>query len=427
MLETDSSLLPWSHASLGGAAPPPSVVSVGFENIQLDELDRLLTTLGVVPAGRILVSQRKIHPATYIGAGKIEEVKNAVVALNAQAVILDVELSPNQLRNLEKSLGLAVLDRPGVIIEIFTQHARTKEAKTQVGLARLQYLLPRLTHFWSHFERQRGGGTANRGMGEKQIEVDRRLVKQRMALLRDRLKDIEKERQLQRAGRKDVLKVAIVGYTNAGKSTLLNQLTHSRVLAEDKLFATLDASIRTLDPHSHPPIVIIDTVGFISRLPHTLVASFRSTLEEVMEADLLVHIVDASSVSAREEFETTEAVLKELGAENKEKLVVLNKMDLLDGDPAAKIRAKVVVPGAQMVSALNPEDVKRLRTVIQDHFRSNMEVWEIVIPYSESRLEARIRAHGSVEVCRHIEKGTFYRVRMEGAWAKKLELEKYRL
>lgn len=426
MLESESSLLP-------SASHPKDrlrVISVGFDEHgegSLDELERLLTTLGVAPAGRVMVSARRINPATYIGSGKAEEVKNALAALNAEAVIVDVELSPNQLRNLEKSIGKPVLDRPGVIIEIFTKHARTKESKTQVELARLQYLLPRLAHFWSHFERQRGGGVTSRGMGEKQIEVDRRLVKRRMSVLRDRLEGIERERQVQRAGRRDVLKVALVGYTNAGKSTLLNGLTESTVLAENKLFATLDASVRSLDPFSHPPVVAIDTVGFISRLPHSLVASFRSTLEELEEADLLVHVVDVSSHQAREELEVTEQVLGDLKVGDKPRITVLNKIDQIGDSVAARNRARLVCPGAVTVSALSKDDVKRLRDLILDHFRKGLEVWEILVPYSESRLEAQLHAHGSIEVSRHMEKGTFFRLRIEEGWAKKLELARFRI
>jgi GTP-binding protein HflX len=327
---------------------------------------------------------------------------------------------------LEKAIGKAVLDRPGVIIEIFSQHARTNESKTQVALARLQYLLPRLSHFWSHFERQRGGGTAARGMGEKQIEVDRRLVKKRISFLKTRLDAIERERMVQRAGRKEVLKVALVGYTNAGKSTLLNALTQSNVLAENKLFATLDASVRTLDPNSHPPIVAIDTVGFISKLPPSLVASFRSTLEELEEADLLLHVVDASSSQAREQLEVTEKILSELNVGDTPRITVLNKVDLLK-TPAEKVRAKVIAPGAQMVSAIDMQETRRLRDLILDHFRKQMSLWEVLVPYSESRLESQIHRYGAVEVQRHMEKGTFYRVRLEDGRAKKLGLEKYRL
>jgi GTP-binding protein HflX len=372
------------------------------------------------------VSSKRINPATYIGKGKIDEIKAVLETGKFHAVIVDVELSPNQLRNLEKELGKAILDRPGVIIEIFSRHARTKESKTQVALARLQYLLPRLSHFWNHFERQRGGSPGSRGMGEKQIEVDRRLVKDRISVLRERLAGIERERNVQRAGRKDVLKVALVGYTNAGKSTLLNALTHSNVRAEDKLFATLDASVRTLDPHSHPPIVAIDTVGFISQLPPALVASFRSTLEELRQADLLVHVVDASHPKAREQLEVTEKVLEELGVHEKPRMTVLNKSDQVEEGPFRN-RIKLIAPGAMVVSALNPDDVIRLRDAILENFRKTMEVWEIMIPYSESKLEAQLHAHGSVEVHRHLEKGTFYRLRMEDSWAKKLGLEKYKL
>jgi GTP-binding protein HflX len=422
MLDTIESLLP---ALPEGKDGPLKTVSVGFDLESLEELERLLHTLGAVPAEKILTTVRKIHPATYIGKGKIDELKGAMIATGAHAAIIDVELSPNQLRNIEKELGKPVLDRPGVIIEIFSRHARTRESKTQVALARLQYLLPRLAHFWTHFERQRGGMPGGRGMGEKQIEVDRRLVKKKITVLEQRLKDIEKERAVQRAGRKDVLKTALVGYTNAGKSTLLNSLTHSGVRAEDKLFATLDASVRSLDPNSHPPVVAIDTVGFISNLPPSLIASFRSTLEELREADLLIHVVDASSAQAREQLEVTEKVLADLGLAETPRMTVLNKADRLQG--AAKNLARVIAPGAVMVSALDVEDVHRLRDQILAHFKNRLEVWEIMIPYGESRLESQLYAYGAIETNRHLEKGTFYRLRIEEGWAKKLGLEKYRL
>jgi GTP-binding protein HflX len=422
MLENTESLLPGLQSSDVGRL---SAVTVGMDEDSLDELDRLLQTLGVKPAGRVKIVSRKINPATFIGSGKIDEVRDAIERSGAGSVILDFELSPNQLRNLEKDLSKPILDRPGVIIEIFSQHARTKESKTQVALARLQYLLPRLTHFWAHFERQRGGAVNARGMGEKQIEVDRRLVKKRISILRERLAAIERERTVQRAGRKDVLKVALVGYTNAGKSTLLNSLTHSRVHAEDKLFATLDASVRALDPNSHPPIVAIDTVGFISNLPPSLVASFRSTLEELEQADLLVHVVDASAAQAREQLETTEAVLRDLEVDAKPRLTVLNKADRLQS-PAEKNRARLVAPGALLVSALDGADARRVRDAILGHFTEKLELWELLVPYDESKLESQLHAYGSVEVTRHLEKGTFYRLRIGGGWARKLGLKRFR-
>jgi GTP-binding protein HflX len=449
MLESSESLLPRPfapesdrhHGSPTGQRKL-KVITVGLEEDSLDELGRLLTTLDVEIVDRMVMSTRNITPATYVGRGKIEELremlgigpiaedvseaKRFTEAGNADALVIDVELSPNQLRNIEKLLAKPILDRPGVIIEIFSRHARTKESKTQVELARLQYLLPRLAHFWTHFERQRGGSPGSRGMGEKQIEVDRRLVKKRISVLRERLKGIEKERKVQRAGRKDVLKVALVGYTNAGKSTLLNSLTQSAVLAEDKLFATLDASIRALDPHCHPPIVAIDTVGFISKLPTSLVASFRSTLEEVQQADFLVHVVDASSPQAREQLEVTEKVLKELEVGETPRMIVLNKADQIT-TPGGKLSAKVISPGATLISALNSKDVIALRDQILEHFRKRLELWEVLIPYDQSKLESQLYAHGSVELNRHLEKGTFYRLRMEEGWAKKLELKKFKI
>ncbi len=421
MLENTDSLLP--GLSKEGHS---RVVCVGLEDDSLNELDRLLTTLGVEPVDRIKVASRRINPATYIGKGKIEEIQQAVTTHSAQAVIFDVELSPNQLRNLEKELKLAILDRPGVIIEIFSQHARTRESKTQVALARLQYLLPRLSHFWTHFERQRGGSPGSRGMGEKQIEVDRRLVKNRISILKERLQGIERERTVQRAGRKDVLKVALVGYTNAGKSTLLNALTHSQVRAEDKLFATLDASVRALNPDSHPPLVAIDTVGFISRLPPSLVASFRSTLEELKDADLLLHVVDASHPQAREQWEVTEKVLEELGVHDKPRMTILNKMDQVAG-PGVRNQLRLIAPGSVSVSAFREEDMKRLRETIMGHFEEKMESWEILVPYSKSKIEGQLYSHGRIEVKRHMERGTFYRIKIDGGWAKKLQLEKFKL
>ena len=419
MIESSASLLPRSEPG-----KLLRVLCIGFDEDSLEEMDRLLVTLGVEPAGRVLVHLRKIHPATYLGQGKLEESKLQIEELLVDSVVVDTELSPNQLRNIEKILGKPVIDRPGVIIEIFSRHARTKESKTQVELARLQYLLPRLAHFWTHFERQRGG-IGQKGMGEKQIEVDRRLVGKRMEILRARLKAIEKERNVQRAGRKDILKVAVVGYTNAGKSTLLNQLTQSQVLAEDKLFATLDASVRSLDPNSHPPVVAIDTVGFIDHLPPSLIASFRATLEELHEADLLLHVVDAHSAQAKRQLDVTEVVLKDLGLEDKPRLVALNKWDLLK-TPGEKNLGRLIAPGGIPVSALNPDEVASLRDRVLDHFRKKLQIWEVVVPYSESKIEAKIHAHGAVEKTKHLEQGTFFRVRIHDSWAKKLGLEKFR-
>jgi len=415
MIENTESLLPQGDVR---------AFTLGVEEESLNELDRLLVTLGVETAQRVMAPIRKIVAGTYFGTGKLDEIHDLGAADNIDLFVIDVELTPRQMQNIEKILGKPVLDRNAIILEIFSRHARTSEAKTQVELAKLQYVLPRLAHLWSHFERQRGGGVGNKGMGEKQIEVDRRLVKKRISMLGGRLKEIEKERKVQRASRKSTMKAAIVGYTNAGKSTLLNSLTESKVLAENKLFATLDSTVRALNPDSHPPVVVIDTVGFIQNIPTSLIASFRSTLEEIAQADLIIHVVDASSVHAKEQFETTIEVLKELKCDDKDKLVVLNKMDLLS-TPAEVNRAKLVYPGAERISALDVDAVKKLRQKILDYFKTKMQVYEVVVPYTEGKLLAKIQEYGAITNTKYLEKGVFMQVKMDSGMAQKLGVTKY--
>ena len=240
--------------------------------------------------------------------------------------------------------------------------------------------------------------------------------------MKKRLEEIEKERHVQRQSRKDLFKVALVGYTNAGKSTLLNALTHSDVLAEDKLFATLDSSVRAISPNTRPPIVAIDTVGFISRIPPTLVASFRSTLEELHEADLLLHVVDGSSQEAKEQHQTTEQVLVELGLEHKPRLVVINKMDLV---PSTNHQVRILVPGATRLSAFDSEQVQVLKSKIMDYFTQHMSTFEVLIPYTEPKLEALIYSHAQIEIKRYLDKGVFLRFKMDPAVAKKYEIERF--
>ncbi len=417
MIENSESLLPKGQLV---------ALTLGIETESLNELDRLLDTLSVKTGIRVEAPIRRVVAGTYFGTGKLDEVRLMADAAEPKIdlFVMDVDLTPRQLQNIEKILGRPVIDRTGVILEIFSRHARTREAKTQVELAKLQYVLPRLAHLWNHFERQRGGGVGNKGMGEKQIEVDRRLVKKRIQILRGRLKEIEKERVVQRTSRENLLKVALVGYTNAGKSTLLNALTESQVLAEDKLFATLDSTVRALNPDSHPPVVAIDTVGFISRIPTDLIASFRSTLEEIREADLILHVVDASSSQAREQYETTCLVLKDLECDGKETLVVLNKADLLT-TPSALNQARIAVPGATRISALDGEAVRRFRDQILNHFKTKMETWDLVIPYHEGKLQAQIQEFGSIKNTRYLEKGIFLQVMLDSSIAKKLGVRRF--
>ena len=292
----------------------------------LDELAFLADTSGVVVEKRFVQSLPAPNSQTYVGHGKLEEIRQYVEENEIQLVIFDDELSPRQLRNIEKVLGVQILDRTILILEIFVQRAQTSYAKTQVEVAQLQYMLPRLTRMWSHLDRQRGGGTTSRGMGEKQIEADKRIIQSRIALLKEELKRIDKQMATQRKNRGKLVRVALVGYTNVGKSTLMNLLSKSDVFAENKLFATLDTTVRKVTVENLP-FLLCDTVGFIRKLPHHLVESFKSTLDEVREADVLFHVVDISHPNFEEQYEVVCQTLKEIDPKEKPTIVVFNKID----------------------------------------------------------------------------------------------------
>lgn len=291
----------------------------------LNELAFLLETAGGIALKRVI--QKLDHPdhRTYVGSGKLEEIKEYKEALEVDFIVFDDELSPAQLRNLERELGCRILDRTTLILDIFAKRARTSIAKTQVELAQLQYMLPRLTRLWTHLERQRGG-IGMRGPGESQIETDRRLITEKIVLLKDRLKTIDKQKVLQRKNRESLVRVALVGYTNVGKSTLMNLLSKSDVFAENKLFATLDTTVRKM-VIGNLPFLLTDTVGFIRKLPHALVESFKSTLDEVCEADLLIHVVDISHPDHEEQIRAVNKTLEEIGASDKPTILVFNKID----------------------------------------------------------------------------------------------------
>ncbi len=291
----------------------------------LNELAFLLETAGGIALKKVVQKLDRPDPRTYVGSGKLEEIKEYKNALDVDFLVFDDELSPAQLRNLERELGCRILDRTTLILDIFAKRARTSIAKTQVELAQLQYMLPRLTRMWTHLERQRGG-IGMRGPGETQIETDRRLITEKIALLKEKLRDIDKQKVQQRKNRESLVRVALVGYTNVGKSTLMNLLSKSDVFAENKLFATLDTTVRKV-VLGNLPFLLTDTVGFIRKLPHGLVESFKSTLDEVGEADLLMHVVDISHPDYEEQINAVNRTLEQIGASNKPTILVFNKID----------------------------------------------------------------------------------------------------
>src|SRR5260370_4345121 len=304
----------------------------------LDELAQLATTAGVTCADRVIQRLARPHPGTLLGSGKIQEIADLVRYHDCDAVIFDLELSPGQHRNLERRLETQVLDRTALILIIFGQRARTREGRLQVELAQIEYDLPRLARQWGHLSRQKGS-VQQRGEGEKQIEVDRRLLRGQKSAIEEELEHVRTHRQLHRDHRKyaGAPVVALVGYTNAGKSTLLNQLAGAKTLAEDKLFATLDPTTRRARLPGGQELLLTDTVGFVQRLPTTLVAAFRATLEDVGEADLLVHVVDASSPTALRQVEAVEQVLQEIGAGDRPIVIALNKIDKLASDETVRL------------------------------------------------------------------------------------------
>lgn len=348
----------------------------------LDELDSLLGTLRVKTCGRIIQRRQRLTARYLLGAGKAEEIKELAETHNAKLIVFDRELSGPQVRNLESLTGCQILDRHGVILEIFAKHAKTNQAKTQVEIAQLEYMLPKLTGAWTHFQRQKGGGVRSRGMGEKQIEIDRRRVKDKIARLKRELETFARERATQRKSRSKELKVAFVGYTNSGKTTLMHALTRATNSGKNELFATLDANIKTLDPATRPKILMSDTVGFIRNLPHSLVDSFKGTLDEVKEADLLLHVVDLSHHNYKEHIKTTDEVLEEIGAGHIPEIVVFNKLDSVDEPSYAKI-VQAAYPGSIALSALDTADAVKLREHVYSYFATHFFEVTLKIPHTD--------------------------------------------
>lgn len=363
----------------------------------LDELTSLADTFGVGVVGQMNCPIRKMDAATYLQSGKLEELKAELTLSGANLLIFDEEISPAQQRNLEKLLKVAVMDRTELIIEIFAQRAQTKEARLQVELAQTRYELPRLKRLWSHFSRQRASGGFLKGEGEKQIEIDRRLIKARIQKLTRELKQVKKIRLTQASQRRrsGIPTFAIVGYTNAGKSTLLNAMTDADALVEDKLFATLDPTTRKFALPNGQEVLLSDTVGFIRKLPHTLVAAFRSTLEVAVEDDILLHVIDASHPKAAEHAETTQEILKELGGEPDSVITVLNKADACESNAMInKIRIKY--PKTVVISAAKKEGFDELAQLMERELSTRRKRMELRIPQKEYALVGLLHREGKV-------------------------------
>ena len=387
------------------------------EDIQesLQELGALVRTLGDDCLGVTVQKKSKPVPATYIGYGKAEELKKSCATLKVDYVVFDQELSPTQVRNLENLIEKPVLDRTSIILQIFKKNARSKESKTQVEIAHLEYIAPRLSNAWITWERQRGGGGVGgrlKGSGETQIEIDRRRIKDKINSLKKELEKVQKEREVQRKNRSDEWNVVLVGYTNAGKTTLMNQLTKSQLSAKDSLFETLDSSIRRIRGTNNMNILITDTVGFIRNLPHSLVASFRSTLEEACKADLLLNIVDISNKHYKEHIKVTEDVLAQVGASEVPRIVVFNKIDCIVGEPRLPRILSRSYPKSICISSQKKEDIKRFRDSIVQFLAQNMVEKIFNVSYEDSKLLSYIYSHTRVLEANWTQDEGIFKVRM---------------
>lgn len=363
----------------------------------LRELEELTDTAGAVVVGELVQQIDRPHPGTYLGAGKIDELRDKAGETGATLVIFDDELSPSQGKNIEDAIGKRVMDRAELILDIFAVRARTSEAKMQVELAQLEYMLPRLTRMWTHLEKFRGG-IGVRGPGETQLETDRRLINHRIKILRERLQDVQKSREIQRQSRHNEFRASLVGYTNAGKSSILRALSKQEVFVEDRLFATLDPLTRDVDLGDHSRVLVTDTVGFIRKLPHHLVASFRATLEETRDADLLLHVIDASSPTWEEQRMVVEQVLDELEVNDRPKLLVFNKIDLLSHDELLSLQERMaaLVPSAVFVSTVADEGLDPLRRALAAAVRARRPLTQIRLSPADGKMLAEIHRDGEV-------------------------------
>ena len=381
------------HCLLVGVIHADITEEIAIEHI--DELEFLAETAGAITKHRILQKLPYPNPKTYVGTGKLEEIKQYIKAVDIDLVIFDDELSPSQLRNIERELECKVLDRTILILDIFASRAKTFHAKTQVELAQLQYMLPRLTRMWTHLERQ-NGGIGMRGPGESQIETDRRIIQMRISLMKERLKDIDKQMGIQRGNRGQLVRVALVGYTNVGKSTVMNLLSKADVFAENKLFATLDTTVRKV-VIENMPLLLTDTVGFIRKLPKQLMESFKSTLDEVREADLLIHVLDISHPNFEDHFNVVNETLNEIDKTEKPTIILFNKIDayqapknddlvedLVEITTLESLKkswmAKMNKTKCVFISAQEKENIEELKSVLYEEVKA---IFRIRYPYND--------------------------------------------
>jgi GTPase len=393
------------RAVLVGVAP-------GIVDEDLDELAALADSAGAEPVARMVQSRPEPDPGTYVGKGKLNELHRMVHANTASAVMLEHELTPGQLRSLEERLGVKVVDRTALILDIFALHARSREGKAQVELAQLNYLLPRLRG-WGEAMSRLGGGIGTRGPGETKMEVDRQHIRRRISKLRRDIKDLSRTRDVKRAGRQRAghPQIAIAGYTNAGKSTLMNALTRAEVLVADQLFATLDPTTRKLELPGGRRATISDTVGFVGKLPHDLVEAFRSTLEEVTVADLILHVADASSSALDEQIDAVRSVLGDIGAGRIPELLVLNKIDRVAGSGRARLARRF--PGSIAVSGLTGEGVEGVLEAAGAALPHPPVEVTLLVPYGREDVTARLYRHAEVLGTRAEESGTIVRARVD--------------
>lgn len=385
---------PRDRAVLAGVNLPDAWSGGLGGETDLSELARLVDTAGADVVGEVEQNRHRPSPGTFLGKGKLEELQELVEDTGANLVVFDNDLSPAQGRNLEKALDVNVIDRTELILDIFANHASSRQARLQVELAQLQYMLPRLTRLWSHLERQ-AGGIGTRGPGETQLETDRRLVNKRISTLNRALKDIDSSRQTQVRSRDGLFKVALVGYTNAGKSTLMNGITGADVYVKDQLFATLDATTRRVEVDERRRFLLTDTVGFIRKLPHHLVESFKATLEEVREADLMVHVVEASSDDPDHQIMSVNEVLHEIVPTEKPTLMVFNKMDLVDRELFTNRYARLY-PDAVFVAAKEEGGPEELRDTILSTLTGAEKIHDLIVPIVNLHCLSRFHRTGSV-------------------------------